>query len=123
MLPTASCTNLTRLRKSLGATRAIGRQGANTGTQAMSGYSILMLICSTALSYSDCQAKTALDVVRGPTVDNAIMCALNAQTMIARTDLVQGDGAGYIKVVCTRSKNAEEWVAEIEARKAALQPD
>jgi hypothetical protein len=51
------------------------------------------------------------------------MCALNAQTMIARTDLVQGDGSGYIKVVCTRSKNAEEWVAEIEARKAALQPD
>ncbi|HEY4809195.1 MAG TPA: hypothetical protein VIH81_15830 [Roseiarcus sp.] len=67
--------------------------------------------------------KTALDVVRGPTVDNPMMCALNAQTMIARTDLVQGDGSGYIKVVCTRSKNAEEWVAEIEARKAALQPD
>jgi hypothetical protein len=51
------------------------------------------------------------------------MCALNAQTMIARTDLVQGDGSEYIKVVCTRSKNAEQWVAEIEARKAALQPD
>jgi hypothetical protein len=54
----------------------------------MSGYSILILICSTALSHSDCRAMTALDVVRGPTVDNAIMCALNAQTMIARTDLV-----------------------------------
>jgi hypothetical protein len=86
-------------------------------------YSILVLICSTALSHADCQAKTALDVVRGPTVDNPMMCALNAQTMIARTDLVQGDGAQYIKVVCTRAKNAEEWVAEIEARKAALQPD
>jgi hypothetical protein len=86
-------------------------------------YSILVLICSTALSHADCQVKTALDVVRGPTVDNPMMCALNAQTMIARTDLVQGDGSEYIKVVCTRSKNAEEWVAEIEARKAALQPD
>ena len=86
-------------------------------------YSILVLIRSTALSHADCQVKTALDVVRGPTVDNPMMCALNAQTMIARTDLVQGDGSEYIKVVCTRSKNAEEWVAEIEARKAALQPD
>jgi hypothetical protein len=84
-------------------------------------YSILILICSTALSHSDCQAKTASDVVRGPTVDNPVMCALNAQTMIARTDLVQGDGTQYMKVVCTRSKNAEEWVAEVEARKAAVQ--
>ncbi|MGH6798297.1 MAG: hypothetical protein ACREDI_07935 [Roseiarcus sp.] len=84
-------------------------------------YSILILICSTALSHADCQAKTAIDVVRGPAVDNAMMCAFNAQTMIARTDLVQGDGTEYVKVVCTPLKNAEEWVAEIESRKAALQ--
>jgi hypothetical protein len=84
-------------------------------------YSILILICSTGLSHADCQAKSAVDVVRGPTVDNAMMCALNAQTMIARTDLVQGGGSQYMKVVCTASKNADEWVAEVEARKAALQ--
>jgi hypothetical protein len=84
-------------------------------------YSILVLVCSTALSHADCQAKTAIDVVRGPMVDNAIMCALNAQTMIARTDLVQESGAEYVKVVCTPSKNADEWMAEVEERKAALQ--
>jgi hypothetical protein len=84
-------------------------------------YSILVLICSTALSHAECQAKTAVDVVRGPTVDNPMMCGLNAQTMIARTDLVQGDGSEYVKVVCTRTKNADEWVAEIDARKAAIQ--
>jgi hypothetical protein len=84
-------------------------------------YSILVLICSTSLSHADCQAKTAVDVVRGPTVDNPMMCAFNAQTMIARTDLVQGDGTEYIKVVCTRAKNADQWVAEIAARKAAIQ--
>jgi hypothetical protein len=82
-------------------------------------YSILVLICSTALSHADCQAKTALDVVRGPTVDNPMMCGLNAQTMVARTDLVQGDE--YMKVVCTRSKNAEQWAAEVKARKSAIQ--
>ena len=84
-------------------------------------YSVLVLICSTALSHADCQARTAVDVIRGPSVDNSIMCGMNAQTMIARTDLVQNDGTEYVKVVCTRSKNAEQWVAEIEARKAAIQ--
>ena len=87
----------------------------------MAGYSIMILICSTALSHSDCQPNTALDVVRGPQVDNAIMCSLNAQTMIARTDLVQGDGTQYMKVVCTPSKNVDQWMAEVEARKAAVQ--
>jgi hypothetical protein len=84
-------------------------------------YSILILVCSTVLSHSDCLAKTAIDVVRGPRVDNPMMCALNAQAMIARTDLVQNDGSQYIKVVCTPSKNADRWMAEIEARKAAVQ--
>jgi hypothetical protein len=84
-------------------------------------YSILVLICSTALSHADCQAKTAVDVVRGPTVDNPMMCGFNAQTMIARTDLVQNDGTEYVKVVCTRAKNAEEWVAQVKARRSAIQ--
>jgi hypothetical protein len=84
-------------------------------------YSILVLVCSTALSHADCQAKTAVDVVRGPTVDNPMMCGFNAQTMIARTDLVQSNGTEYMKVVCTRAKNADQWVAEIAARKAAIQ--
>jgi hypothetical protein len=84
-------------------------------------YSILILICSTALTHADCQSKTAVDVVRGPTVDNPMMCGFDAQAMIARTNLVQPDDTEYVKVVCTRAKNAEQWVAEIEARKAAIQ--
>jgi hypothetical protein len=95
-----------------------GRKQSNSGPRM---YSILVLICSTALSHADCQAKTAVDVVRGPTVENPMMCALNAQTMIARTDLVQGDGTEYMKVVCTRAKNADQWVAEIKSREAAIQ--
>jgi hypothetical protein len=86
---------------------------------AMPGYLIVILICSTALSHPDCQPDTALDFVRGPQVDNPVMCALNAQTMLARTDLVQAGGAQYMKVVCARSKNADQWKAEIEGRKAA----
>ena len=84
----------------------------------MSDYSIVILICSTALSHSDCQPNTALDVMRGPEVDNPVMCALNAQTMLARIwrNAIQ-------KVVCTRSKNANQWKAEIEGRKAAVNAD
>jgi hypothetical protein len=92
----------------------------NQKEAAMSGYSIVILICSTAVSHSDCQRGTALDVVRGPQVDNAVMCSLNAQTMLARTDLVQSGGAQYMKVVCTPSKTIDQWRAEIEARKAAV---
>jgi hypothetical protein len=84
-------------------------------------YSILVLICSTALSHAECQANTAVDVIRGPSIDNPMMCGLNAQTMIARTDLVQNDGTEYVKVVCARTKNADAWVAEIGARRAAIQ--
>ena len=86
---------------------------------AMSDYSIIILICSVSLSHSDCQLNTALDVVRGPRVDNPVMCALNAQTMIARTDLIQGDGSQYMKVLCSPTKSADEWAAEIKERKAA----
>jgi hypothetical protein len=85
----------------------------------MSGYSIVILICSTALSHSDCQPKTAFDIVRGPQVDNVIMCSMNAQTMMARTHLMQADGS-YMKVVCAPSKSADQWTAEIDARKAAV---
>jgi hypothetical protein len=85
----------------------------------MSGYSIIILICSTALSHSDCQPNTALDVVRGPQVDNVVMCSLNAQTMIARTDLVRGD-AQYMKVICAPSESAAQWEAEKARREAAL---
>jgi hypothetical protein len=90
---------------------------------AMPDYSIVILICSSALSHSDCQPNTALDVVRGPQVNNPVMCALDAQTMLARTDLVQAGEAQYVKVVCTRSRNADQWKAEIEARKAAANPN
>ncbi len=84
----------------------------------MSGYSITILICSISLSHSECEPKTALDVARGPPVDNPVMCVLNAQTMMAHTGLVQG-GNVYMKVVCAPAKNAQDWKAEIDARKAS----
>ncbi|HVP99591.1 MAG TPA: hypothetical protein VMS87_10220 [Roseiarcus sp.] len=86
----------------------------------MGGYSILVLVCSATLSHAECQPKTASDVVRGPQVDNVVMCALNAQTMLARTGLVNG-AHEYMKVMCAPTESARQWTAEIETRKAALQ--
>jgi hypothetical protein len=83
----------------------------------MSSYSIVILICSAALSHSDCQPETALDLVRGPQVENGVMCSLNAQTMMARTNLLQADGSQYMKVICAPTKNFDRWRAEIHARK------
>jgi hypothetical protein len=85
----------------------------------MSGYSLMILICAAALSRSECRPDTATDVVRGPNVDNQIMCGLNAQTMIAGTGLLQTDGTQYLKVVCTPSKDADQLMIDVEARKAA----
>jgi hypothetical protein len=48
------------------------------------------------------------------------MCSLSAEMMMARTDLVQGDSTQYMKVVCTPSKTAEQWKAEIKERKATV---
>jgi hypothetical protein len=86
---------------------------------AMSGYSIVILICSATLSHADCQLNTALDVVRGPKIDNQVMCGFNAQAMIARTALVQRDGSQYMKVLCSPTKTPDEWATEIKARMAA----
>jgi hypothetical protein len=89
----------------------------------VANYSIVILICSASLSHADCGYNTALDVVRGPQVDNPVMCALNAQMMIARTNLAQANGAQYMKVVCAPSKTADQRNAEIEARKVVLNPN
>jgi hypothetical protein len=37
-----------------------------------------------------------------------------------KTTTPNDDGSEYMKVVCTPSRTADEWVTEIEARKAAL---
>ena len=101
--------------------RTSNNNAAQSGT-IMSGYSIINLICSLSISHADCQLNTALDVVRGPRVDNPVMCGLNAQTMIARTDLVHGDGSQYVKILCVPTKSADEWTAEIETRKRGGSP-
>jgi len=88
----------------------------------MSGYSIIVLICPLSISHADCQLNTAFDVIRGPHVNSPVMCGLNAQTMIARTDLMQAGDGQYVKILCEPNKNTDEWTAEIEKRKRGGNP-
>jgi hypothetical protein len=69
----------------------------------MLAYTIVILICSMSTDHADCQAETAIDVVRGPRVENVMMCAMGGQTIIAQTALAHGDGHEYLKILCLPS--------------------
>lgn len=68
----------------------------------MAAFTILILVCSVALSRADCHPKTAVDVVRGPTVKSEIMCGLFGQTQLASTALAPKPGSEYTKIMCMR---------------------
>jgi hypothetical protein len=71
---------------SLRANAVTTSRGAIFGPR-LTGYSILILICSTALSHSDCQAKTAVDMIRGPMDRQRDHVRIACADVIARTDL------------------------------------
>lgn len=73
----------------------------------MAAYSIVILICSIHVGHADCGTETAIDVVRGPRVENAMMCAMAGQAMIARTALVQA-GEEYLKLLCIPVEDGEQ---------------
>lgn len=69
----------------------------------MPSYTILVLICALNVSHADCQPDTAYDVMRGPRVENAQMCGMMGQALVAQTSLAPRDGLEYMKIVCTPS--------------------
>ena len=81
----------------------------------MLGYIIVILICSVNVDHSDCQRETAIDVIRGPRVENAIMCTMGGQTMVARTALAHGDGREYLKILCIPSDHEGKTVSGVAA--------
>lgn len=83
----------------------------------MLSYTIVILICSVNIDHADCQRDTAIDVVRGPRVENVMMCGMGGQTMIAQTALAHGDGREYLKILCIPSdheRRANTGVADAE---------
>lgn len=65
-------------------------------------FTILILVCSVTIDHAACHRNTAIDVMRGPQVQNEIMCGLFGQTQIAPTALAPKPGLEYLKVECER---------------------
>ncbi|PSH62427.1 hypothetical protein CU103_18935 [Phyllobacterium sophorae] len=68
---------------------------------------VVILICSANLSQVDCQTNTALDVIIGPQVSNAMMCGLQGQAYVANTAIVGRSSNEYVKIRCSPSKAAK----------------
>ena len=77
-------------------------------------FQVLILICSVGLAPGDCQVETALDVVRGPSAPNALLCGLHGQAFIAPTALAPRGPGEYVKIKCLR---------QLPARQALQRPD
>jgi hypothetical protein len=73
-------------------------------------FSILILVCSLAVSHADCQPDTAISTTAGPPVQNEMMCGLRGQTTIATTQVAPRPGE-YLKLVCSRSGPQREHAA------------
>ena len=61
---------------------------------------VVMLVCSSALSPTECQRETALDVITGPHVASVGECGLVGQTTIASTALAGQATGTYLKIRC-----------------------
>jgi hypothetical protein len=69
----------------------------------MSPFIVYILMCAASTAPSDCDRRTAVDVVLGPEARNEIMCGLAAQEMFAQTALQPKDGE-YLKIFCQRRR-------------------
>lgn len=73
----------------------------------MSHFVVYILLCAASTAPSDCDTRSAIDVVLGPEVHNEIMCGLEAQEMFARAAIAPRDGE-YVKISCTRQRPLAE---------------
>jgi hypothetical protein len=71
-------------------------------------FQIIVLICTLAMTPSDCQTENALDVFLGPLVANEVMCGLHGQALVAQTALPARGPDEYVKIQCVRSSVAQQ---------------
>lgn len=66
-------------------------------------FKVLILVCSTALTPSECQVDSAAAVINGPEAPDARICGLNGQAYLAGTALGARHEDEYVKVKCSRT--------------------
>jgi hypothetical protein len=64
---------------------------------------ILILVCATGLSPSDCSTENALDVYHAPIEASDLMCGIYGQAFLAQTSLASRSPGEYLKIKCARS--------------------
>ena len=69
----------------------------------MLSYSVVVLICALNVGRAECQPETAIDVMRGPRADNAMMCGMLGQALVGQTVLAPREGLEYMKILCVPS--------------------
>jgi hypothetical protein len=73
----------------------------------MTTFVVYIFVCALSTSPSDCDRRTAVDVLLGPEASNEITCGLGAQEMIAQTAVRPHDDE-YLKIACVRRKVVAE---------------
>ncbi len=81
---------------------------------------VLILVCAAGMAPQDCQKDTALDVFRGPTVVNEVMCGLHGQAYLAETSLAARGPGEYLKIKCARTEPRDHAFRAGFAGEAAL---
>lgn len=66
-------------------------------------FKVLILVCSSALSPSECQVDSAVSVINGPEAPDARICGLNGQAYLAETALAAKHEDEYVKIKCSRT--------------------
>lgn len=72
----------------------------------MTPFTIIILVCSMALDHAACQPNTAVDTIKGPRVNNEIMCGKIGMAVLAANGaaLAPRPGLEYVKIICQRKK-------------------
>ena len=63
----------------------------------------LFYLYAASTAPTDCDRRTAIDVVHGPEASNEIACGLGTQMMMAQT-VIRPNNGQYFKIACARRK-------------------
>jgi hypothetical protein len=66
----------------------------------VNSFAVLILVCAASLSHSECQPETALTMIRGPQVQNELMCGFLGQTTLASGAVAPRPDREYAKIMC-----------------------
>ncbi len=68
----------------------------------MNSFIVVVFVCASGIGQSECNADTALDVIRGPRVASEITCGLHGQATVASLARPIDPEHEYIKIACQR---------------------